>query len=458
MKNLQIQYLFFTKNKKGIADVLYDLEKNYFEIIPYRLSEKLQIPFVIFFDSESSTDKMSELIKEIQQSSIEPKIIAISIDTVPKHLSWQLLKIGVNEVFAWFTTVNPVVILKSRLSYWKLADEKVRFLQKSLVGESKVWLQTLHQIVDIAISDSAVLIWGESGTGKELVARKIHELDKREEKKDYIVVDCTNLMPNLSGSELFGHEKGSFTNAISMREGAIELANNGTLFLDELGELPIALQAELLRVLQEKTFKRVGSNVWRKVSFRLISATNRNLEDEIKKGNFRQDLFYRISGWTCRLPNLDERKEDIPVLAKHFFKEIYHRTQIDEQVLEFLSLRTYQGNIRELQQLVSRIANKHIGDGPITIGDIPQSDWPDFDKLHTKKANTENELEQLVKEMLYNGVSLRDLKDMIGDIAKREAIDHERGNLRMAAQRLGCSQRILQMHKKGSNLKIHKSA
>jgi len=182
------------------------------------------------------------------------------------------------------------------------------------------------------------------------------------------------------------------------------------------------------------------------------------LEDEIKKGNFRQDLFYRISGWTCRLPNLDERKEDIPVLAKHFFKEIYHRTQIDEQVLEFLSLRTYQGNIRELQQLVSRIANKHIGDGPITIGDIPQSDWPDFDKLHTKKANTENELEQLVKEMLYGGVSLRDLKDMIGDIAKREAIDHERGNLRMAAQRLGCSQRILQMHKKGSNLKIHKSA
>lgn len=458
MKNLQIQYLFFTKNKKGIADVLYDLEKNHFEISPYRASEKNQTPFAIFFDSESSIEKISESIKEIQQFSIEPKIVGISIDVLPKHLSWQLLKIGVNEVFAWFSTENPIAILKSRLSYWKQADEKVSFLQKSLVGESKVWKKTLHQIVDMAMSDSAVLIWGESGTGKELVARKIHELDRRDEKKDYVVVDCTNLMPNLSGSELFGHEKGSFTNAISMREGAIELANDGTLFLDELGELPIALQAELLRVLQEKTFKRIGSNVWRKVQFRLISATNRNLEDEIKKGNFRQDLFYRISGWTCRLPNLDERKEDIPVLAKHFFKEIHRRNQIDEQVLEFLSLRTYHGNIRELQQLVSRIANKHIGDGPITIGDIPQSDWPDFDKLHTKTAHTENDLEQLVKEMLYGGVSLRDLKDMIGDIAKREAIDHESGNLRMAAQRLGCSQRILQMHKKGSTLKIHKSA
>jgi transcriptional regulator with GAF, ATPase, and Fis domain len=289
---------------------------------------------------------------------------------------------------------------------------------------------------------------GESGTGKELVAREVHRLDARPDKRDCVVVDCTNLIPGLSGSELFGHEKGAFTNAISTRDGALALAHEGTLFLDELGELPLPLQAELLRALQEGTYKRVGSNTWRQARFRLVSATNRDLAEGVRKGTFRQDLYYRISGWTCQLPPLRERKEDIVPLAEHFFRQHHHIQQpIDRQVYDFLLLHDYPGNVRELQQLVNRIANKHLGEGPITIGDIPRSDWPDFARLGPT-APPSGELEAGVTSLLYQGLGLKEIKDHVTEIAKKVAIHHENGNLKLAAHRLGCSERILQMHRR----------
>lgn len=154
-----------------------------------------------------------------------------------------------------------------------------------------------------------------------------------------------------------------------------------------------------------------------------------------------------MSGWTCRLPSLRERKEDIPLLAEHFFRE-HHQIQqpINRQVFDFLQLRDYPGNVRELQQLVNRIANKHLGGGPITVGDIPQSDWPDFRKTTAPPVN--NELKLAISSLMYNGLSLKEIKDVVTEIAKKAAIDQENGNLKMAAQRLGCSERILQMHRK----------
>ena len=457
MKTFTIGFQSFTKKRDELTDILYSLEKAGISKQALRAGDKTTGGVAVFLDSNTSLDEVQVSIEQLKKDGCEGKIIVISIDILPMKTTWSLLKIGVSECFCWNNTEKPIEIVQARLAYWEIAEEKFQLLKKTLVGNSKVWTSTLRQLVDMAMSNSSALILGESGTGKELTTQMIHQIDIRPDKKDCVVVDCTNLMPGLSGSELFGHEKGAFTNAIATREGAIALANDGTLFLDELGELPLQMQAELLRVLQEGTYKRVGSNVWRKATFRLISATNRDLQTEVKNGTFRQDLYYRISGWVCRLPSLRERKEDIPLLVEHFFRKIHRMNQvIDQQVFDFLCLKDYPGNVRELQQLVNRIANKHIGNGPITIGDIPQSDWPDFDNLPVENEN--ESLEVAVKKMLHQGVSLKDLKEIVTEIAKNEAIHNEKGNLKLAAQRLGCSERILQMHRNESPLRVHKFA
>src|SRR5262249_13711979 len=163
-----------------------------------------------------------------------------------------------------------------------------------------------------------ILLTGESGTGKEVIARLTHEFDRRPSKGGMVTVDCTTINRELSGSELFGHVRGAFTGAHSDREGACALADKGTLFLDEVGELPLPLQAELLRVVQEGKFKAVGSNVWRTTEFRLVAATHRDLEQDVAAGRFRHDLYHRLAGWRLTLPALRQRPEDIPVLAEFF--------------------------------------------------------------------------------------------------------------------------------------------
>ena len=229
---------------------------------------------------------------------------------------------------------------------------------------------TLRQIVETArFSHNAVLLTDETGTGKELVARLIHALDDRPDKKDLIVVDCTTIVPTLSGSEFFGHEKGSFTVAESARDGAFGLADHGTLFLDEVGELPLDLQAELLRVIQEGTYKRVGSNRWRATAFRLVCATNRDLGERVREGGFRSDLYFRIAASHFRLPPLRDRIDDVLPLADHFVEELlpgHAEPHFEEAVAHFLLARSYPGNIRELRQLLGRLTARHAGPGPIT--------------------------------------------------------------------------------------------
>ncbi|MGR0481519.1 MAG: sigma-54 factor interaction domain-containing protein [Candidatus Electronema sp. V4] len=189
------------------------------------------------------------------------------------------------------------------------------WLQQRLVGGSACWQTKLRELVEAGrFTDFPVLLTGESGTGKELAARLIHELDQRAKKGAYVVVDCTTLTPELAGSELFGHEKGAFTGAAGRREGAFALADKGTLFLDEIGELPLPLQAQLLRVLQEYSYKRVGSNTWQQSEFRLLCATNRNLEEEVRQGRFRADLYPAAAA--------GERAEDILPLVRHFIREL----------------------------------------------------------------------------------------------------------------------------------------
>ena len=210
-----------------------------------------------------------------------------------------------------------------------------------------------------------ILLVGETGTGKELAARLVHAVV--EGSSSLVVVDCTTIVPSLSGSELFGHEKGAFTGADRARSGAFAAADGGTLFLDEIGELPLALQSELLRVLQEGTYKRVGGDTWSRTGFRLVSATNRDLESEQRHGTFRSDLYHRIASGVVRLPPLRERADDLETLFEHFLTQAAgHPLAVTASVVALLRERDFPGNLRELRQLAHAVVARHAGPGPVS--------------------------------------------------------------------------------------------
>jgi len=213
------------------------------------------------------------------------------------RICWRYLSWGASDVIAWHSPASCAEVL-ARLDRWAEIDALVAspLIQSNLLGQSTAWLIAVRNVVEFArFASSPVLILGESGTGKELAARVIHALDPRPQKRDLVVLDCSTIVPELSGSEFYGHERGAFTGAAGARQGAFELAHEGTLFLDEVGELPLHLQAQLLRVIQERTYKRVGGNNWQQTEFRLVCATNRDLAAEVTAGRFRRDLFHRIT-------------------------------------------------------------------------------------------------------------------------------------------------------------------
>jgi len=220
-------------------------------------------------------------------------------------------------------------------------------------------MQEVFSLVEtVARSNSNVLIQGESGTGKELIARAIHRASGRADRR-FVPIDCTALSEQLLESELFGHEKGSFTGAIERKIGQIESANNGTVFLDEVGELTLPIQKKLLRFLQEREFLRVGGTTHIKVDVRILAATNRILEDEIRKGAFREDLFFRLNVVRITMPPLRERRDDIPLLAMHFLEKYtaLNSKQIfsfDSDAIETLVAHNWPGNVRELENAVER--------------------------------------------------------------------------------------------------------
>jgi formate hydrogenlyase transcriptional activator len=228
----------------------------------------------------------------------------------------------------------------------------------AIIGNSDLFRKVLQQVEIIAPSDTTILIRGETGTGKELIARAIHDLSLRK-NRPLVKVNCAALPPNLIESELFGHEKGSFTGAITQRKGRFELADGGTIFLDEISELPSDLQVKLLRVLQEGEFERVGGDQTLKVDVRVIAATNRDLNKAIRQGIFRQDLYYRLNVVPIELPPLRERKTDIPLLANFFIKKYAKKIgkafeNISASSLKILESLEWPGNIRELENIIER--------------------------------------------------------------------------------------------------------
>ena len=227
-----------------------------------------------------------------------------------------------------------------------------------IISQNSVFKKVLYKIEQVAVTSSSVLILGETGTGKELIARTIHNLSKRK-TKPLVKVNCSALSASLIESELFGHEKGAFTGAISRKEGRFGLADGGTIFLDEIGDLPLGLQTKLLRVLQEGEFERVGGTKPIKVDVRILAASNRQLRKAVKSGDFREDLFYRLNVIPISLPPLRQRKDDIPLLVKHFCKKYSadlgkKLDVIPEETMSALQAYPWPGNIRELQNIIER--------------------------------------------------------------------------------------------------------
>lgn len=392
-------------------------------------------PALIDYLRDTTTDRLSRVAAIASSESIMSQVNA-----------WELLHTGASDVFVWNESPAAVAAIISRFARWHEVDEILAspIIENQLVGRSRQWISLLRQVVEVAhFTDASVLLLGESGCGKELIAHLIHTLDQRPHKREFVILDCTTVVPELSGSEFFGHERGAFTGAVAVRDGAFALADRGTLFLDEVGELPLRLQAELLRVVQEQIYKRVGSNVWQQTKFRLVCATNRDLGEEQLQGRFRRDFFSRIAGWTLKIPPLRERVEDILPLVNHFIREAAQgqAVSLDEAVRSFLLRREYRANVRDLKQLVARIMRRHVGPGPVTVGDIPEEERP----MQPSSAPWRDALfESRIRAALDDGLQLNDIGRVAKETAERIVLADENGNLRRAAQRLGVSNRALQ--------------
>ncbi|MFA7359660.1 MAG: sigma-54 dependent transcriptional regulator [Candidatus Kapaibacterium sp.] len=322
--------------------------------------------------------------------------------------------------------------LKSELKFLKEQLELSNKLEGVLTNSLN-----MKRVIDVAArvasSKASVLILGESGTGKEVLARAIHYASKRKDKL-FVPVNCAALNENLLESELFGHEKGAFTGAEKLHKGRFEIADEGTIFLDEIGDLPMHLQVKLLRVLQEEQFERVGGASTLKVDVRIISATNKNIEDLIKEGKFREDLFYRLNVVNIQLPPLRERKEDITLLISEFLKKYLKETdktklEFSKEALDLLMKYNYPGNIRELENIVHHsivLSRNEI----ITTDDIP---------IGIKAPGSEKDLNSCFEE----GTSLTEKVELLERTLVTNALQKTNGNQTAAAKLLGISERNL---------------
>jgi two-component system response regulator AtoC len=314
----------------------------------------------------------------------------------------------------------------------------------ALVGSSEAMQEVLRLVSKVAAGDSTVLLTGESGTGKELVARRIH-LQSDRSSGPFIKLNCAAIPIHLMESELFGHERGAFTGAVTSKPGRFELAHQGTLFLDEIAEIPVDMQAKLLRVLQEKTFERLGGVRSFHADFRVVAATHRNLEEEIRAGKFREDLFYRLNVVPIHLPALRDRIDDLEPLARYFLKQACIRvnrivTAIDAELLMVLRRYSWPGNIRQLENVIERMvvmcegASLTVADLPEEIGKatgLPAADVPELSFKEKVRLQTQ-ELERRLIE---------------------EELSRNSGNVTRTAESLGLSRKGLQLKMKELGLR-----
>ena len=318
---------------------------------------------VIFCDIKMPEMDGMEVLDRLAQMGVDAAVIMISghgdIDTAV-----DCIKRGAFDFIQKPLDLNRILItIKNATEKVSLVKEtkilKKKVYGQEMVGESPALIQVKDMIDKVAPTDARVLIVGSNGTGKELVARNLHQKSPRS-AAPYVEVNCAAIPSELIESELFGHEKGAFTSAIKQHKGKFEQADGGTLFLDEIGDMSLAAQAKVLRVLQEKKLSRVGSDKDIIVDVRVLAATNKNLKEEIAKGHFREDLYHRLSVIVINMPTLDERKSDIPLLVDYFIEQICSETgmlprEVDADAMKLLVDKSWTGNIRELRNVVERL-------------------------------------------------------------------------------------------------------
>lgn len=346
---------------------------------------------LVITDIEMPIMKGTELLEKIKTLNVQTSVIIItafgSLDT-----AISALRNGASDYILKPVEFDELLIKAKRLFEVRdlLLENKVlreeihrKYDFENIIGKSNNIKRVYEMIEAVAETDSTVLISGNSGTGKELVARALHYKSHRK-NKPFIAVNCGAISENLIESELFGHKKGAFTGAIADKEGYMKAANGGTLFLDEISEMPPQLQVKLLRAIQEKEFTPVGTTVSMPVNARFIATTNRNLEEEVKTGRFREDLFYRINVVDIHLPSLKEREEDIPLLADHFLnkyrKELNKNIKgIDADAMRAIMNHEWKGEVRELENIIERAVIFCKSD-IITIQELPISFKPKSDE------------------------------------------------------------------------------
>ncbi|MDR0553314.1 MAG: sigma 54-interacting transcriptional regulator [Treponema sp.] len=314
----------------------------------------------------------------------------------------------------------------------------------AIIGTDSAMRRMYEMIAQVAPSDATVLITGESGTGKELVAAEVHRLSKRAEAT-LVKINCAALPESIIESELFGHEKGAFTGALNRRKGHFERAHRGTIFLDEIGELPPQIQVKLLRVLQERELERVGGADTIKVDVRLIAATNRNLEEEVKAGRFREDLFYRLNVFPIHIPPLRERKSDIVLLADHFTEKYAEKNgklikRISTPAIDLLTTYSWPGNVRELENCIERAVILST-DSVVHSYNLPPSLQSAVSTNTEPTTTLEAALSRLEKELIVDALKIAE------------------GNMAAAARRLGITDRQmgLRVHHYGINWKLYRA-
>jgi len=377
-----------------------------------------------------------ELLTRIKAESPDTAVLMITAFTTAEQ-AVEAMKLGAYDYIGKPFKVEEVkVLVRKALEKQSLVQEnkrlkaevQERFSFSGLIGKSKQMRDVYDLIAKVADSMANILITGESGTGKELAAKAIHYNSPRKNAA-FVAVNCGAIPETLIESELFGHAKGSFTGAIADRPGLFEQAEGGTLFLDEIGELPLQLQAKLLRVLQEREFRRVGGGTALKADVRIVAASNRNLEEQVREGSFREDLFYRLNVVQLHMPSLKERGEDIPALVEHFYKKYSLWTGSGEVItpdaLRALFNYPFPGNVRELENLVERCVV--LGSRVISLDCLPPSV-----REHRVAAPASEEL-----EIPEEGMDLQAYLDSLEQKLLVQAMEKSGGVKKRAAALLG---------------------
>jgi len=404
----------------------------------------------------------NEMVRLVHQSYPDIPIIAL-IDPLPAVQKKDIINQG---AYDYLERPIDIELLKTKIHNFLFSEEyhfHVAVLRErikktvgleNIIGDCSAMWKVFNAVNNISKSDVTVFISGESGTGKELLARAIYRSSLRRDKR-FIVINCAAIPENLLESELFGHEKGSFSGAINQRIGKFELADEGTIFLDEIGEMSLYTQSKILRLLEEQEFERVGGNKSVKVNVRIITATNKNLAEEVKAGTFREDLFYRIDVYPIELPPLRERIDDIPLLVFHFLEVLSERNNkevisITPPALDRLKGYSWPGNIRELENVMERaILNSP---GKVLTQDA-------FDNLY------EDTITVQTKKMGGNGVQTQSVSDqktvlpleVVEKMAIEEALRANNGTISITAHQLGIGRATLYRKMKEYGIQYRKT-